>query len=42
MEMKGLISTSNIIDPSASQVTVACSDPLLWTMSHTLLQVSRN
>ncbi|XP_064394005.1 thiamin pyrophosphokinase 1-like isoform X2 [Halichondria panicea] len=38
MEMKGLISTSNIIDPSASQVTVACSDPLLWTMSHTLLQ----
>ena len=37
MEVGGLISTCNMIQPGAKQVTVNISHTLLWTMSHKLL-----
>lgn len=36
MEMGKLISTSNLLKKGTTEVTIHISDPVLWTMSHTL------
>ena len=36
LQMGGLISTNNLILKEANHVTVTCTQPLLWTMSHKL------
>ncbi|KAL5475900.1 hypothetical protein EMCRGX_G025778 [Ephydatia muelleri] len=37
MEMGKLTSTCNLLQKGATEVTVETSDPVLWTMSHTLV-----
>lgn len=37
MEMGKLVSTCNLLKKGATEVTVENSDPILWTMSHTLI-----
>ena len=37
MEMGKLVSTCNLLKKGVKEVTVVTTDPLLWTMSHTLL-----
>ena len=37
MEMGKLVSTCNLLKKGATEVTVENSDPVLWTMSHTLI-----
>ena len=36
MEIGGLISACNVIQEGSKEVRVMSTDPLLWTMSHTM------